>query len=60
MNKKSAEVFLNQWKKQLPEFKQSHLIATSSEQGRSIVLKLLAKTYSQEKGDEIRLIERWE
>ena len=60
MNKKSAEVFLNQWKKQLPEFKQSHLIAASSEQGKNILLKLLAKNYSREKGDEIRLIERWE
>jgi superfamily II DNA or RNA helicase len=60
INNKSANVFLNQWKKHLPKFKQSHLIASSSEQGRSILLKLLAKNYSQEKDNEIRLIERWE
>ncbi len=60
IKKKNAEVFLNQWKKHLPEFKHSHLIASSSEQGKGILIKLLAKNFSQQKDDEIRLIERWE
>ncbi len=59
-NKKSAEVFLSNWKKHLPEFKQSHLIASASAQGRSLLLKLLAKNYAQGKDQEIRFIERWE
>ncbi len=60
INKKSAGVFLLHWKKHLPEFKHSHLISSSSNQGKSLLVKLLAKYYSQEKDEEFRLIERWE
>jgi len=64
VNKKSAQTFLKQWQKQLPEFKEISLMATSSTQGKHLLLKLLAKSYQQKQAKNqtqpIRFIERWE
>lgn len=60
INKKNASLFLQSWKQHLPEFKNSHLIATSSEIGRTVLLKLSAQQYSQTNKNQIRLIDRWE
>jgi hypothetical protein len=59
-NKKNADLFLQNWKKYMPEFKQSYLIATSSEIGRKLLLKLSAQQYSHSTESQIRLIDRWE
>jgi superfamily II DNA or RNA helicase len=59
-NKKSAEHFLQQWKNHLPEFKHVQLLSTSSETGRTLLLKARTHTYAEAIDDNIRLIERWE
>ncbi len=60
INKKTAQLFLNNWRKHVKIFKHSHLIAANSKLGVQLLLKVRAHYYSQQDEDEIQLIDRWE